>query len=264
MQSDTPVGQPEAASQESTSLQDSAHSSSPDVLERAASHSQLTEDLALTLLKRSDLPSECLVTLSKNGAVAKYRKVRAAIVQHLRTPRHVSLPMLRLLYTFDLMQVALTPVVAADVKRAAEEVLLAKLDTISSGEKLTLARRASGRIAAELLVDKEARVMQAALDNPRLTEVSVARVLASTKTSSALVETACHHPKWSRAREIRIALLRNEKTPLARALEFARSLAPQLLHEILHNSRLPASTKAYLLRQIELQPRPEAHRPAGR
>jgi hypothetical protein len=251
MESPTPAEHNEAELSSEARVEEAVHSSSPDTLQFAAKHASLTEDLALTLLKRGDLPPECLVALSKNRSVAKYRKVRVAMVAHVRAPRHLSLPLLRLLYTFDLMRVAVMPTVAADIKRAAEEVLLAKLETISSGEKLSLARRASGRLAAELLLDKEARVMQAALENPRLTEASVAKALVRSNATTPLVEAVCHQAKWSRARDIRIALLRNAKTPLARALEFARGLSAPLLREILQSSRLPQSTKACLLRQLE-------------
>lgn len=225
------------------------HSSSAQPWLMAARDPSLSEDLALTLLKRVELPPECLLALSKNAA-AKSRKVRVAMVAHPRTPRHLSLSLLRLLYTFDLMRVAVMATVAADIKRAAEEVLLAKLETISSGEKLSLARRASGRIAAELLLDKEARVMRAALENPRLTEAALAKALMRSNCTSALVERVCHHAKWSLSREIRIALMRNEKTPLARALDFGRSVPPRMLREILQSSRLPQNTKACLLRQL--------------
>ncbi|HEX6504170.1 MAG TPA: hypothetical protein VF011_13085 [Terriglobales bacterium] len=263
MPSQIPAGQTAPDLREAIRLEEEIHSASPEALLSAASSSSLTDDLALVLLNRADLPAECLVALSKNQSVSKFRKIRMAIVEHLHTPRHVSLPMLRLLYTFDLMQVALTPVVAADIKRAAEELLLAKLETISAGEKLTLARRASGRIAAELLLANEPRVMQAALENPRLTESSVAKVLARKNTSAALVQAVCHHPKWSLSRDIRIALLRNDKTPLARALEFARWIPATLLREILQNSRLPHKTKACLLREAEqssyTQRRPATH-----
>ncbi len=220
------------------------------VLIHAASDPGLTQDLALSLLKCADLPAEALEALSRNASIAQRRKVRFALVGHARTPRHVSLPMLRHLYTFDLMQLALKPVVPADVKRAADEVLVTRLETISSGEKLSLARRASGRIAAELLGEKEARVLQTALENSRLTESSIVKALVRHDASAALVQAVCHHPKWSLRREVRIALLRNEKTPLARALEFARTLPPALLREILANSRLPASTKAGLLKSL--------------
>ena len=91
-------------------LPEAIHSSSADVLAAAASDPRLTEDLALALLKRSDLPAEVLDRLSKNSGAMQSRKVKLAVVEHPKTPRHVSIPMVRHLFTFDLMQVALTPV----------------------------------------------------------------------------------------------------------------------------------------------------------
>ena len=110
------------------------------------------------LLKHSDLPTQALDRLSRNRGIMKSRKVKLALVEHPRTPRHISVPMVRHLFTFDLMQVALTPVVPADIKMAAEESLINRLERLSQGERLTLAHRASGRVAAALLLDPEARV----------------------------------------------------------------------------------------------------------
>ncbi len=218
--------------------------------QQAAADPALTEDGALALLNRPDLPSESLEALSKNGGLMKHRKVRVGVARHPNTPRHISLPVLRQLYTFDLMQVALTPITPADVKKAADEVLAGKLGSISSGERLSLAKRGSNRIAGELLVDKEPRIMQAALENGRLTEAVIIKALARYDAPAPFVEAVCHHAKWSLRREVRIALMRNDKTPLARALEFARALPPAMVREILQNSRLPASTKAYIQKEL--------------
>jgi len=210
----------------------------------------LGEDAALALLKRPDLPAEALEALAKNGSVLKHRKVKLALIEHPKTPRHVSLPLVRQLYTFDLMQVALTPVVPADVKRAADEALLNRLETITPGELLTLAHRGSGRIAEALLLDENAHVAQGALQNPRLSEPSIVRALMRPEASAEWVEAVCRHPQWSLRREVRIALLRNEKTPAALAVEFARRLPPPLLREVLHSSKLPASVRNPLLMQL--------------
>ena len=223
---------------------------SVEELRASASDPSLTEDAALRLLQRNDLPAEVLERIGKNKAIARSRKAKLALVEHPRTPRHISVPVLRSLFTFDLMRVALAPVVPADVKIAAEETLIHRLETISSGEKLTLARRASGRISGELLLDTEARVVSAALENSRLTEAAVIRGLMRGDASAKLVELVCHHARWSVRREVRIALLRNGNTPLGRALEFARSLPAALLPEILDTSRLPADIKAHLLRDL--------------
>ena len=231
-------------------VEEAIHSSSAEILATAAAHSSLNEDLALTLLKRSDLPGDVLERLSKNASAMKSRKVKLALVEHPKTPRHVSLPMVRHLFTFDLTHVALTPAVPADVKAVADETLCNRMETITSGERLTLAHRASGRVAAELLSDSESRVIQAALENSRLTEAYVIKAVMATDASAAFVHVVCHHAKWSLRREVRIALLRNQHTPLARALEFARTLPAALVKEVLHGSRLPVNVKENLLKSL--------------
>jgi len=224
--------------------------SASDAFTATASDPALTEDLALALLKHSDLPTQALDRLSRNRGIMKSRKIKLALVEHPRTPRHISVPMVRHLFTFDLMQVALTPIVPADIKMAAEESLINRLERLSQGERLTLAHRASGRVAAALLLDPEPRVIHAALENSRLTEAAVIKALMRRDASAAFVSAVCHHSRWSPRREVRITLLRNEKTPLSRALEFSRSLPPVMVREILHGSHLPDATRKGLLKDV--------------
>jgi hypothetical protein len=230
-------------------LEASIHSASRDDLLRAAADPALTEDLALALLQRADLPPEVLERLAKNGNALKLRKVKVALVCHPHTPRHVSVPLARQFYTFDLMKVALSPTVPADVKVAADDTLIARLKTVTIGERLSLARLASGRIAGALLLDGEARVTRTALENARLTETFVIQALLRPEASPALVQAVSQHAKWSFRREIRIALLRTEHLSLARALEFSRGIPLPLLREVLHGSRLPARIKEHVLRE---------------
>lgn len=235
-----------------STLQEAVHSADIDLLKAAAADPALTEDLALALLKRNDLSSEVLEQLNKNSGVIKSRKLKLAIVRHPRTPRYVSMQMMRQLFTFDLMQVALTPVVPGDVRIAAEEALMNRLEKLSPGEKLSLARRATGRVAAALLKDAEPRVMDAALENARLTEAHVVRALMTGPASAALVQAVCEHSKWSLRREVRIALLRNAKTPLSRAIEFAQTLPGALVREVLQSSRLTANVKSQVLKELSV------------
>ena len=255
----------------------------PDLL-RTAANPDLTEDLALALLKRSDLPPEVLELLAKNVNALKSRKVKIALDSHPHTPRHVSVPLARQFYIFDLMKVALSPTVPVDVKVAADDVLISRLKTVTIGERLTLARRASGRVAAALLLDvagmegktgagqnedgkdpdsqnnqvritdaetvaRETRVMRTALENPRLTEALVINAVLRPAASAALVHAVARHQKWSARREIRAALLRTAHLSLARALEFSQEIPTPLLHELLASSRLPVPIKDQLLRQ---------------
>ena len=224
----------------------------------------LNEDLALALLERRDLLPETLEQLGHDLAALKSRKVCVALAAHPHAPRHLALRLLRHFYTGDLMQFVLRPSVAADLKHFAAEQLVTRLPSVTLGERMMLARRASQRVVAALLLDKEPSVAHTALENARLTEAAVIKALLLPNASTALVEAVCHHPKWSVRREVRLALLRSRHTPLARALEFARNLPPPLLRDVLHTSRLPEKIKAYLRenlkqRSLEVSPRKSAN-----
>jgi hypothetical protein len=215
------------------------------------SANSLNEDLALSELKNRDLSPEFIEEISRNNCLMKSRKVRIAIALHPRTARHIALRLIRELYTFELLQFALMPSAAADLKLVADELLISRLASVSLGERISLARRSSEMVAAALLLDNEKRVWQPALENPRMTEVAIVRALQRTRGTPAFVQAVSHHPKWSLRPEIRVALLRNAHTPFARALEFARRIAAPQMRDILRSSRLPEKTKQYLRRSIE-------------
>lgn len=212
----------------------------------------LTEDRALAQLQNRHVPADEIERITNSPAVTKSRKVRLAVAVHPNCPRGLALRLLRELYTFDLMRFALTPAVAADLKHLADELLVSRLASISLGERIALARRCSGMVAAALLLDKESRVWQTALENSRLTEAAITKALQRLATP-AFVEAVCHHAMWSLRHEIRVALLRNPHTPLARALEFARRLPPPILRDVLHASRLPERVKSYLREEMKVR-----------
>lgn len=227
------------------------HDPSPEILTAVAADPRLTEDLALALLNRRDVPREALERLHKHQSLAKSRKVQLALVMHPHTPRHISIPTIRHLYAFELMQVALLPTVTADIKRAAEESLIARLATISSGERFTLAKQSSGRVAAVLLLDQEERILQAALANPQMTEAWIVKALKSETGAGLLAPAVCRHPKWSHRNEVRSALLANRFTPPGRLEQLASEVPRNMLKEVLRNARLTPAAKAKLKAVLE-------------
>jgi hypothetical protein len=227
------------------------HDPSPEILTAVAADPRLTEDLALALLNHRDLPREALEALSKNSSVARQRKVQLALVIHPHTPRHVSVPTIRHIYTFELMQVALLPAVPPDVKRAAEEVILGRLASITSGERFTLAKRSSGRVAAALLLDKEERIMQAALANPQMTEIFIVRALKAEVGTELLAPAVSRHQKWSFRNDVKAALLGNKNTPSSRLIQLAGELPVNLIKDVLRNGRLSAQAKNSLVAVLE-------------
>lgn len=237
------MDRPDSNPVESASAKETPKSSSGELVlddSANAAASELSEDQALALLKHSDVTASALALLGRNPSVMKSRKVALGLATHPRTPRHITIPMLRRLFTFDLMQVALTPTVTADVKRAAEEQILNRLEALSLGERISLARRASGRVAAALLLDTESRVISTALDNSRLVEALVVTALMKHNAPESLFALTSEHPKWSLRREVQIALLQSEKTPLEHAIELARNFSADFLRVTVPESRREA------------------------
>ncbi|HUA15459.1 MAG TPA: hypothetical protein VMG31_09185 [Verrucomicrobiae bacterium] len=221
----------------------------------AAIAEALSEEQALALLQNRDLPAEECERIAGNASLMKLRKVRLALAAHPRSPRPAALRLIRQLYTFDLMQFTLLPAAAADLKHLADELLVARLASLALGERISLGRRSSATVAAALLLDKEPQVWQPALENPRMTEVAIVKALQRPRATPAFVEAVSHHSKWSLRHEIRTALLRNSYTPMARALEFGRSLPPPVLRDVLHNSHLPEKIKEYLRKDLKTRKR---------
>jgi hypothetical protein len=232
-------------------LEERAQSRDPEHLLAVAADPRLTEDLALALLVRRDLPGNVIEAIAKNASVLKHRKVTLAIVSHPHAPRHVSLPITRSLYTFELVKIALLPAVPADVKVGVDEIIISRLEQVSEGERLTLARQASGRVAGALLLDKQERVSAAALENPKMTEAVALRALADPEAPAGLVLLLCSHPLWSLRRDIRLALLRNRHTPLAPAIAFLEGFPEPLVREVLSQSELRPEIRNYLLASLE-------------
>ncbi len=218
-----------------------------EVLVALARNPNLQERDLLRLLERKDLPPEVLREVAAHRETARHYGVKLALARHPRTPRLVSLPILKFLYLFDLVRVSQTPAVPADVKLVAEETILKKVETIPRGERISLARRGSGRVAAGLLATSDRDIILAALDNAFLSEAHILRVLAQQDLPPVVVETVAQHEKWSRRYHLRLALIRNPSTPLPRVLAFLPDIAVNDLREVCLDRRMPEAVRNYIL-----------------
>ena len=230
-------------------------SSSPEDWLSAASDPALTEALALRLLHRPELTIEAIQALSRNRISASSRKVLNALARHAKTPRRITLRLIQRLWTFELMQFALAHTVAADMRMHAEKMLVTRSAAISVGERISLARRGSAGVVAALLLDADARVVAAALNNGRLAEAAILKALSRENALHHLVLAITQHAKWRTRQDVRIALLRNPKTPLARALQIAESLPRRIVEEMVACGALPAHLQQYLRKALKEQRR---------
>jgi hypothetical protein len=152
--------------------------------------------------------------------------------------------------------VAILPGISAELKRNAEDQLLARLPQLPLGQKITLARRGPARVAGALLAEGHARVISIVLDNSYMTEAQVLRALAREKLPISVIPAIVQHRKWSITYNVRLALVRNHATPLATILSYLPELTVSDLKELAAPGIVPENLRKYL--QAEVQRRMRA------
>ena len=242
-----------ASAEELTAL---LHHPDTGVLLAVLDNPALDETQLCILLERKNLACEILEEIARRKPLLKAYRVKRGLAFHPRTPRLVSLRLLRDLYLMDLVQLTLSPSVPTELKLHAEEHLIARLPQLPLGQKITLARRGPARLGGALLAEGHAQLVSIVLDNPYLTEAQVLKALSREKLPPAVVQTLAHHRKWSLCYNVRLALVRNPASPLSAVLAFLPELTVSDLRELASPGIVPESLRKYL--QAEVQRRMRA------
>jgi len=209
------------------------------------------EPNVIQLLERLDLTSKLLSAVADTGKWASSERVRMRLARHPSTPRRIALALLRQLFLFDLVGVSLQPSAPADIRRAAEGIILTRIPNLPVGEKLTLARRGPSRIAGAVLAEGHPQAIKLALDNGFLTESQVLKVLAKPDVSERVVIAIAQHAKWSRQYNVRLGLMRNDHTPAPSVLAMLPNLTVRDLREIATHEPLAPHVKKYIERELD-------------
>jgi hypothetical protein len=203
------------------------------------------------LLARKDIPGEILEEIGARKALTRSYAVKKALLFHPKAPRLVALRLLKDLYLMDLVQLALSPAVSAELKRYAEEQVVARLPQLPLGQKITLARRGPARVAGALVADGHVNVLPIALDNPYLTEAQVLKALARDKVSTNVVQALARHAKWSQFYNVRLALVRHPASPISVVLGFLPELTVNDLRELAAPGIVAENLRKYLQAEVQ-------------
>lgn len=228
------------------------HDGAEEVVRALVANPDLDEEDLLVLLRRQDLTPEVLRQIAGDARRTKSYAVRLALARHPRTPPSSSLTFVQQLHLFDVVAVSLIPTLPREVKAAADGAVLQRLKEMPLGVRVTLGRRtASEPVLARLLVDREARVVDAALSNSRLTEASVVRAVRDASAPPHAIDAISRNPRWSVRRDVRFALVRNRHTPLARALTFVQGMNRNEVRDLAREPAVPPQLRAYLAKLVK-------------
>ncbi len=227
------------------------HHTDAEVLLTLLDNPALEEAQLCMLLERKNLPAEILEEVARRKPLLKNYRVKRALAFHPRTPRLVTLRLLRDLYLMDLVQLTLLPGIPTELKRSAEDQLVSRLPQLPLGQKITLARRGPARLAGALLAEGHAQLVEIVLDNAFLTEAQVLRVLSREKLPPVVVRAITQHRKWSITYNVRLALVRHPLSPLATVLAYLPELTVSDLRELAAPGIVPESLRKYLEAEVQ-------------
>lgn len=248
-----------ASGEELTAL---LHHTDTGVLLALLDNRALDETQLCLLLERKNLATEVLEEVARRKPLLKAYRVKRGLAFHPKTPRLVTLRLLKDLYLMDLVQLTLSPAIPTELKLNAEDQLIARLPQLPLGQKITLARRGPARLGGALLAEGHAQIVCIVLDNPHLTEAQILKVLAREKLPPGVVLAVAQHRKWSLDYNIRLALVRHPSSPLSTVLAYLPELTVSDLRELASPGIVAENLRRYL--QAEVQRRMRASEKSAR
>ena len=197
----------------------------PDLIRSALKNPHLGEEHLLALLKRQNLPERLIRAVHRVPLVSGSRRLKIALAGHPGTPAPLLAELLAQLHLFELVAVLQLSGGSPDHKVAAQQAILKRLPETELGAKISLARRGSAAVLEALLCEGEPRLVAAVLANPALRESGILAFLRSPAASAETISAVARHPRWGTRASLRLALLRNRKTPPVWFTLFLPSLA---------------------------------------
>ncbi len=234
------------------------------VLAALLENPRLDQSHLALLLERKNLSGTLLEAIARRKQWLSTYAIKKRIVFHPHAPRLVAMRLARELYLMDLVQLSLLPGVPGELRRLAEEWILARLPQLPLGQKLALARRGSARVAGGLVAEGHEQVVRVALDNAFLNEAQLLKVLARSNLPVRVMSAIARHRKWSCLYNVRVALLRHPQAPVARVLAFLPDLTLRDLRELSAGISISPGLRTYLRKEISRRSRAGAPAPRGR
>ncbi len=214
-----------------------------EVLRSALKNRNLGEEHLLALLKRRDLSEDLLKAIYQLELSRESHRLQIALVRNPGTPGAVVLSLLPHLHLFELVDLCYIPGITPDQKFAAERAILQRLPTTELGNKLTVARRATATVAGEMLKDGDPRLVEICLSNPHLREVAILQFLNGPTASAETISMVGRQQKWQTRPNLRMAMLKNPRTPDVWFIQFMPKMRAPDLRNLLASRRLTARQK---------------------
>ena len=219
-----------------------------EVLLTAVRNPAFDEHHLLAMMKNRDLPGEVFTAVYASKRLIESSQVKFAMIINPGIPGHIAATLLPQLTIFDLLKICLIPGITPDQRLSAERVIIQRVPTQPLGNKMTLARRGTSAIVESLLREGIPRLVEACLDNPHLKEGSVHQFITASTSSAETISMVARSGRWKGRPNIRLAILKNPRTPTIWYTMFLPGLPQSTIRDLLAVPRLTFAQKE-LVRQ---------------
>ncbi|WP_123290434.1 hypothetical protein [Desulfosoma caldarium] len=126
--------------------------------------------------------------------------------------------------------------------------LAMKIQKLTVSERIKLALIGNKEARTLLMQDPNRTVQMAVLDNPKITPSEIVGIANSRNISDEALRKIAETREWSKLYPVRLALVKNPKTPVGIALKLVSTLIPQDL-KILAKSKSVSSVIVHAARR---------------
>lgn len=224
---------------------------SPEVLCSALKNRHLGEEHLLALLKRRDLGEDLLKSIWQLTITADSHRLQLALVRNPGTPGPVVLSLLPRLHLFELVDLCYLAGVTPDQKFAAERAILQRLPTTELGNQMTVARRATASVVGEILKGGDPPLVEICLASPHLREVAILQFLNGPTATAETISMVGRHPRWQMRPNLRLAILKNRRTPGIWFSQFLPGMRLPDVRNLLASKRLNPSQKKLVEEELQ-------------
>ncbi len=208
-------------------------------LQGALDNPKLTPAHVLQLLRNPRITSTLIDQIAQNRTWLRVYSIRAALVTNPRTPKVIGVLLLSSLGWRDLAGVSGRPSIDPQIRRLAERRLTICLEEMAQGERIALARIAGRGMIVPLCEDDSPRVVGALLQNQRLLENDVLRIVSRRTAPGPVLRSVANNDRFGRRREVQKGIVRHPNTSSPVALRILQRLGEPDLREVLRAPRLP-------------------------
>jgi hypothetical protein len=214
------------------------HSAGSDALP-LLEHRDADEAHILAVLRKRELATGVIEAIARHDRWNKRHVVRAAIVNHMKTPRTLALRLLSLLFWREQLRVATNIRLAMPLRVAAENRLRERLPELELGEKISMAHSAPRGLIPALAAENHDRVIRSLLRNPRIREQEVVTLVRRETTSGAVLRVVAQNERWIVRPTIKKAVVSHRNTPVHVALTLVGRLPHRTLRALIKRDELP-------------------------